>query len=203
MGGQEIPTPAETREAEEMMTPLQAAMTKARYEVLSHGQDLVAAGVSEPQIEDASVKAGERVREEFEQKEGDPLRRIEKILETAAETPEERHLAQVGIEQLEDFRSRWAEMLNRERLRAKNIGLELGIRGALEQDQSLSTLKLLPRERKGSMRGFIYDYSGRVIAEQVPTNIEGVDVRVDLHRMEMRVAMDLPTLQKVVNFPSA
>ena len=46
MEAQEMQTPAETRKAEEMMTPLQAVMVRARHEVKSHEQDLTAAGVS-------------------------------------------------------------------------------------------------------------------------------------------------------------
>src|SRR3989338_3237703 len=106
MEGHETPTPGEIRKAEEMMTPLEEVMTKARYEVMSHKQNFIAAGVSEQQVEDASQKAGEWAKLEFEQKENeDPLRRIAKVLEIAADTPEEKLLAQAGVRQLEEFRS--------------------------------------------------------------------------------------------------
>lgn len=267
MEGQEMPTPAETRKAEEMMTPLQAAMTKARYEVMSHEQDLTAAGVSKQQVEDASSKAGERAKLEFEQKEKeDPLRQIERALEMAAETPEEKLLAQAGVKRLEEFRSGWGEMLKREELRAKNAGTSIRIEevvgkarwnnttptfvdartygpghgiddfpsvrvldrlvtgegkgeridpspafrervlkgmGVLEPDQTLDALKLLPAGEKG-YRGPAYRNSyGTEYAERVPTNMKGVDVRADFNWPSINASMDLPTLQKVVNFPKA
>lgn len=268
MERQEMTIPAETRKAEEMMTPLQASMTKARYEIMSHEQDLTAAGVPKQQVEVASSKAGERVKLEFEQKEKeDPLRQIERALEMAVETPEEKLLAQAGVKRLEEFRSGWGEMpKTREELRAKNQEMSVRIEevvgkarwndmtptsvdartygprhgiedfpsvrvldvlvtdggkgekiepskafrervlkgmGVLEADQTLEALKLLPPVKEG-YRGPVYRNSyGIEYAERVPTNMTGVDMRIDFNWPSITASMDLSTLQKVVNFPEA
>ena len=95
MEEQEMPTPAETRKAEEMMTPLQAAMTKARYEVMSHEQDLTAAGVSKQQVKDASANENELVSEKPSTKDQFP--------QTSDEYKKEENLEQedMGITRLE------------------------------------------------------------------------------------------------------
>ena len=49
-------TPAETSKAEEMATRLEAAMTRAEFEVMIHEQDLIAAGVSAQQIRKCCYK---------------------------------------------------------------------------------------------------------------------------------------------------
>ena len=75
--------------------------------------------------------------------------------------------------------------------------------GALEQDQNLNSLTLLPGEKEG-YRGPVYRGPvGYECAERVPTNISGVDLRVDYKRPSIFAYMDTPTLQKVVNFPHA
>ena len=107
---QETPSPTKVRKAERTMSPLQAAMSRARFEIMSHEQDFKAVGVSKEQVEKAATKAGERVKQEFEQKEKeDPLRRIARVLEKAAETPSEKLLAMTTIKNLENTRSGWAK----------------------------------------------------------------------------------------------
>lgn len=257
MEGQEISsqipspaeTPAEVRKAESMLTPVQAVMTKARSEVLSHEQDLIAAGVTKQQVKDASDKAGERVRLEFEQKEKeDPLRRIEEALENAAETPEERQQAQEEAGFLEEFRSRWASWAKREGLRAKYAGKTFDFKekviegersnrcpgyvfrrgndqlytytssflqhssvafkervlkglGALEANEHLDDLKLMPKDTDTEYSSVLRTTKRESV--RVPTKITGVDVRVHPESQTISASIDLPTLQKVVNFPEA
>jgi len=74
---QPMPSPAEMRVAEEAMTPLQKAMTKARFEIMSHKDDFVAAGVRIDELEVASVNAEKRVQQEFEKT---PISRLEAVL---------------------------------------------------------------------------------------------------------------------------
>lgn len=263
----ETPTPAETREAERIMTPVQAVMTRARFEIMSHQQDMAAAGISESQVETASVKAGERAKLEFEQKEKeDPLRQIARVLEESAETSDEKLLAQQGVESLERFRSGWKALLQREELKTKHEEATFDVRrtvgearahnmtpsfvdtraygpghgledfpsvrildflftgednktrieptntfkerilrelGVLEGDQTLEFLTALPSGKEG-YRGPVYRYNhGSNYAERLPTNVAGLDLRVNFGDSLILVSMDTPTLQKVVNFPSA
>ncbi|HUS60304.1 MAG TPA: hypothetical protein VMX76_02905 [Nevskiaceae bacterium] len=246
-----------------MMSPLQAVMSRARFEIMSHKQDFKAVGVSKEQIEKAAAKAGERVKQEFEQKEKeDPLRRIEQVLEETAETQEEKALAQAGMERLEAFRSGWADMIRRARQEAEYAGKPFDIRevvgkarwrndptptfvdarvpgpgnwiedypgvtflnilvtgdeqerikpsdafrervlkrlGALKPDQKLSDLKLLPPDKEG-FRGAVYRHISEY-AERIPCQIQGVDLRVDFRWPGIHASMDLPTLEKIVDFP--
>ncbi|MBI4050615.1 MAG: hypothetical protein HY396_01420 [Candidatus Doudnabacteria bacterium] len=100
------PAPKEIREAEESLEPWQAAMTRAKWDVMSHAQDFTAAGVSQEQIEKAAELAGERAKLEFEQKQKeDPYRRVAQIIEDAAETLEEKKWAEAMIHILEQHRT--------------------------------------------------------------------------------------------------
>lgn len=105
-GREYAPTPKEIRNAEESMEPSWAAMTRARWDIMSHAQDLKAAGVAEEQVKNAAELAAKRAKQEFEQKEKeDPYRRIAKVMEDAAETPEEKELAVAMISRLEEHRA--------------------------------------------------------------------------------------------------
>jgi hypothetical protein len=120
------PSPKKIREAEEAMESWQAAATRARFEIMSHAPDLEAVGVTPDQIKEAAELAGERAREEFEQKEKeDPYRRIAKIIEEAAETPEEQKLAEVMVQYLERNRTALIRAIQKERAMDKT-GEELG-----------------------------------------------------------------------------
>lgn len=249
---QETPSPTEVRKAEKTMSPLQRVMSRARFEIMSHEQDFKAVGVSKEQIEKAAAKAGERVKQEFEQKEKeDPLRRIAQVLKEAAETPEEKLLASAAIENLENTRSDWARKIGVEKERAEYAGQSFDIRemmqyqksvdirytptqreyypcvgvirylstregkiesldaykervlkglGALKPNQSLDDLRLLPPPRKFH-KGPMYR-RGLVRAERIPTEISGVRVSVDLAAPRVIfIWADIPTLEKIVNFP--
>jgi len=183
MEGQEMQTPAETRKAEETMTSLQAVMTRARHEVISHKQDLTAAGVSEQQVENASSIAGERAKLEFEQKEKeDPLRRIERALEIAAETPEEKRFARAGVERLERFRSNWREIIGQEELRAKNAGTSIGIEEVVRKMSlnyevpRLVDVDFRARTRKRRYAGGAYFASVKVLGYLVISPGEGEEI---------------------------
>ena len=197
---------------------------------------------------------------EFEQEENeDPLRRIVKVLEKAAETLDEKRLAQAGIQRLEEFRSGWAKMIQEESdiikikeivraagrnnrpsmpVNSRTYGPDnliedfpsvviLGVLmtdgdkgekiepsvefmervlrglGALESDQKLDALKLLPQGREG-YRGPVYrDLYRSSYADRVPTDITGVDLTVDFSWLEIRTSVDVPTLQKAINFPKS
>lgn len=70
--------------------------------------------------------------------------------------------------------------------------------GVLKPDQTLDSLRQLP-PRKGGYRGpvFVENY-GRPFAEHLPTNISGVDARVDFAQPGILLSMNLPTLARVV-----
>lgn len=104
--GEYNPSPKEIREAEESMRPSEGAMTRARFDVMSHAPDLQNAGVTSEQIEQAATFASERAKLEFEQKEKeDPYRRIAEVINNAAETQEEKELAISMISRLEQHRT--------------------------------------------------------------------------------------------------
>lgn len=118
----EVPL-VEINKAEESMTPIQAAMTRARSDVMSHEQDLLKVGVTREQIEKATYLAGDRAIKEYEQKKGsDPLRRIIQIVHDAAETPEEKLAAIDAAKNIEKFRSEWQAIVDNARFVAKHAG---------------------------------------------------------------------------------
>ncbi len=80
--------------------------------------------------------------------------------------------------------------------------------GVLEQGKTLDDLKLLLLQNR--VEGGVYRQSPRLgklkgyeYADCVPTNITGVDVTVDFLERRIHAFMNLPILQRVVNFPKA
>lgn len=91
--------------AEKMLTPVQRAMSTARFEVNKHKPDFLAAGVNPEMVEKAADLAAGRVEEEFTKAEKtSPLIRLQTALEAVVAPGDERWLdrAEANLQNLAD-----------------------------------------------------------------------------------------------------
>lgn len=83
-------------------SPVERALQKARNELTTYQQDMLASGLTEEQINMVRAKAEERIRKEHEERQGqDPFLLIEQGLQRAAQTEDERYLAENNTRSIE------------------------------------------------------------------------------------------------------
>jgi len=107
----------------EYLTPAQEAQSKARYDIMSHSQDFLDAGIDVRYAELVATKASERVKVEFEAKQKeDPLKQIQDILLSSALTEDDKLIAEKSISDLEAHRLLWQAKIGAAKIRLEGRG---------------------------------------------------------------------------------